>query len=186
MLKFENKLKIMKILRTVLIIFTFALLACDEDDSSSEINFDQTITTTLNVDITEDSNVQPVNFSEVETVDFTTIQQIQDNIDDIQNATIDALSFEVDNFIGAANTNVSSASISFDGTVIQVSDINLEQADNNNTIFPIDDPSALSAIENALQNNTQATVTLQGTIDSAPASFDVIIYLDVTVTTSAN
>jgi len=175
----------MKILKTALLAFTFILLSCDEEDPSSDINFDQTISTTLNVDITEDSNGQPVSFSEVETVDFTTIQQIQDNIDDIQNASIDALSFEVDEFTGAANAVVTSASISFDGTVIQVSDIDLEQADNDNTLFPIDDPSALTAIENALQNNTQATVTLQGTIDSAPASFDVIIYLDVTVTASA-
>lgn len=170
---------------TLLVILTLSLLSCDDSDDLTDIDFNQTITTTIGVDITEDSNGQPLTFSAIETVDFSTVQEIQDNIDEIQDATIDALSFEVDNFNGTPNTTVTSASINFNGTTIQVSDINLEQADNNNTVFPIDDASALTAIENALQNNTQATVTLTGTIDNAPASFDVIIYLDVTITASA-
>jgi hypothetical protein len=81
---------------------------------------------------------------------------------------------------------VTNASISFNGTTIQVSNIDLEQADNNDTIYNIDDPAALTAIEDALQSDTQATVVLNGTIDSAPASFDVVVYLDVTITSNLN
>jgi hypothetical protein len=169
-----------------LLLFTLILVSCDDSDDVTQIDFNQTITTALDVDITEDSNGQPLSFTADETIDFTTVQEIQDNIDEIQDATIDALSYEVDNFVGAANTTVTSASINFNGTTIQVSNINLEQADNNDTIFSVDDPAALTAIENALQNDTQATVTLSGNIDSAPASFDVIIYLDVIITSSLN
>lgn len=168
------------------VLFALIFISCDDSDDPAEIDFTQTITTTIDVDITEDSGGQPLSFTGTETIDFTTIQEIQNNIDEIQDATIDALSYEVDNFNGAANTTVSSASISFNGTTIQVSNIDLEQADNNDTIFNIDDPAALTAIEDALQNDTQATVILSGTIDSAPASFDVIVYLDVTITSSLN
>lgn len=171
--------------RSLLLLF-FVIFSCDDSDDLTDIDFTQTITTTLDVDITEDSNGQPLSFSSTETIDFTTVQEIQDNIDEIQDATIDALSFEVDNFNGAAGTTVTNASISFNGTTIQVSNINLEDADNNDTIFNIDDPAALTAIEDALQNDTQATVVLLGTIDSAPASFEVIVYLDVTITSSIN
>jgi hypothetical protein len=168
---------------SLIAVFTFS---CDEADEITVVDFTETISTTLTVDAPEDSAGSPVTFVETETIDFSTVQQIQDNIDDIQDATIDALSFEVNNYVGDPNIIASNATLNFDSTTIQIQDIDLQQADNNNTIFNIVDPAVLSALENALQSsNTVTTVTLTGTLSSSPVLFDVIIYLDVTVTADA-
>jgi len=167
-------------------IFTL-IVSCDEENEITTVDFDQTISTTLNVELPDDSFGAPETFTETETIDFSTVQQIQDNIDDIQNATIDALSFEVDNYSGNLNVMATDASLNFDNTTIQLQDIDLQLADTNNTIFPIDDPAALAAIENALQDSDPVTtVTLNATLSSTPVFFDVIFYLDVTVTASAD
>ncbi len=172
---------------TLLILFAFILSSCDEEDEITTVDFNQTITTTLNVDLPDDSQGVPATFTEVNTIDFSTVQQIQDNIDDIQNAEIDALSYEIDNYSSPVNVMASNATLSFDNTTIQLPDIDLQQADNNNSVFPIDDPVVLAAIENALQsNNTVTTVTLNATLSSTPVYFEVIFYLDVTVTASGD
>jgi hypothetical protein len=169
------------------IILTLTLISCEEENEITTVDFTQTISTILNVDLPEDSAGAPVTFTETETIDFSTVQQIQDNIDDIQNAEIDALSFEVNNYSGPANMMATNASLNFDNTTIQLQDIDLQQADNNNTVFPIDDPAVLAAIENALQSsNTVTTVNLTATLGSTPVYFEVIFYLDVTVTASGD
>ncbi len=172
-------------------LFTFSLilslmfLSCDEDNEIEEVDFNQTISTALIVDLPDDSAGDPVTFAEVEAIDFSTVQQIQDNIDDIQNSTIDALSFEIENYTGASNIMATNASLEFNNTILQLQDIDLQQADSNNTIFPIDDPAVLTALESALQSsNTTMTVILNATLNSTPVYFEVVFYLDVTVTAS--
>jgi hypothetical protein len=170
---------------TLFVVLILFLHSCDEENEINDVDFNQTITTTLNVDLPDDSAGSPVVFSETETIDFSTVQQIQDNFDEIQDSTIDALSFEIDNYAGPANIMATNASLNFDSTTIQLPDIDLQQADNNATLFPISDPSVIVAIENALQSsNTVTTVTLNATLSSTPVYFEVIFYLDVTVTAS--
>lgn len=167
-----------------LLIGSLCLNSCDESDEITEVDFDQTISTSLTVNSTDDSQGLPYQFTETTTIDFTTVQAIQDNIDDIQDAVIDSLSFEIDNYSGTPGVQVTTASILFNNTSIQISDIDLQTSDDNNTIYNIDDPAALAAIEDALQNDDQATVSLNGTLSASPAFFEVIFYLDVTVTAS--
>jgi hypothetical protein len=159
-----------------------AFLSCDELDELTEFDITEDFTTTFNINIPEDSEGEPQSFSDSATIDITTNQEIQDNLDLIQDVDLNSLTFVIDNFVGADGTTVTSASVSAAGTTVSIADINLQQADANGTVYEVADSALLNDIANILENNSQITVTISGTINNTPATFDVIVTLDVTVT----
>ena len=162
----------------VLFILLIASSSCDELDELTEFDIKEDFSTSISVNLDEESNLS---WSDSATIDISTNQEIADNLDLIQNVSINSLTYEINNVSGEGTT-ISEASISFNGQSISVENLNLVTADTNNTVFTIEDTSLLTSIGNALENNPVITVGLSGTIDAVPASFDVIVTLDSTVT----
>lgn len=159
--------------------------SCDELDELTEFDVNGGFDTTISVNLTDDSQGQPVTLSETAAINIASNQDISDNLNQIQDITINSLTFEIDNYVGADDVTVSSASVSFGSTTVSVEDIVLKTADDGNIVYEVQDASQLTAIGNFLENNPVLSVTLMGTISSTPAQFDVIVTLDTTVTIDA-
>ena len=162
----------------VLFILVLGYSSCDELDELTEIDITEDFSTTISVELDAESNLS---WSENATIDISINQEIADNLDLIQDVIINSLTYEINN-VNGEGTTISEASISFNGQSISVENLDLVTADSNNTVFTIEDTSLLTSIGNALENNPVITVGLSGTIDAVPASFDVIVTLDSTVT----
>jgi hypothetical protein len=162
------------------VFICFAASSCDEVDKLTEFDVNDTITTTINVSV-PDNQGNPITLDDTTEIDLSSIDEIQDNMDLIQSVRVTSISYEITNFDGAAEATISNASMAFGTTNISVSDINLQEADNNNTVFTITDTGDLNAISNALESNSSINLVLTGTINSTPLTFDVIVRVDVTV-----
>jgi len=164
-----------------LFLIIMMITSCDEADELTKLDFKSDFSTTVNVDITDDSDGEPQNWDETSSaINLASIEEIQaDLIDDVR---INALKFEIDNFVGEDNIVVSEASISFGATEISVSNINLQEYDANNTVSSIGTAAELNAIASALKITPEIIARVKGTISSTPVKFDVIITLDVTTT----
>ena len=166
---------------TALFLIIMTITSCDKADELTKLDFKNDFSTTINVDITEDSDGEPQNWDETSsTINLASIEEIQADL--IDNVRINALKFEIDNFVGEDNSVVSEASISFGTTEISVSNINLQEYDANNTVSSIGTAAELNAIATALKTTPEIIARAKGTISSTPVKFDVIITLDVTTT----
>ena len=165
----------------LLLSLIITLSACDDEDDLTSFDVTDSLTETLNVDV-PDNNGNPIDFVASETFDISSNQQINDNLDQLDNVEINSISYEISNFSGPEDATITDGSISFGNTIITVSDINLDEANTNNTTFEIDDDAKLSAISNNLENNTTVNVTYDASVDTTPVTFDMIMTIDYTVT----
>jgi len=177
----------MKTYRIFTYLFMFAAItfSCDELDELTEFDVSGSFNSTIDVNLTDDSEGEPVTLTETAAIDISSNPDIADNLNLIQNVTITALTFEIDNYVGAEDVTITDASISFGDSSINISDIVLKTADDGNIVYEVEDASQLNAIGDFLENNPVLNVTLMGTISATPALFDVIINLDTTVTIDA-
>ena len=174
----------MKIFKKIsmLLLATITFVSCDEAerilDELTEFNITQDLTREFNVSISEEG---PETLNDEVTFDLASINQIQDDLDLISHVVINSLTFEIDNFTGDSEATLSAASMTFGETSISLDNINLEESDIEDTEYPIGDPTQLNAIADELQEATQITVALSGTVDNTPVSFDVKLVLNSTI-----
>ena len=174
--------------QNILLLFltsTTLLFSCDELDELTEFDINENFNTTIKVALPADSEGEAVTLAETAVIDIAGNQDIQDNLNLIQDVVINSITFEIDSYVGADDITVTNATLSFATTVINISDINLKQSDDANTVYTINDAAGLSAIGNFLENNSSLNATLSGTISSTPAQFNVKITMDTTVTIDA-
>ena len=164
------------------IAITTMVCSCDALDELTEFDINQDFETTIHVVLTEDSEGEPVPITETSTIDISSNQEIQDNLELLQNVSINIITFQVDNVIGTEDARITNINLNFANTSITIDDLNLKQSDDNNTIYTINDSVQLNAISNYLENNTNMTITLNATISEAPAQFQLQLTLDTTVT----
>ncbi len=164
---------------SMLMLAMITIFSCNKLDELTEFDITQDFTTTVNVDITEDSEGAAQSWSQSSTINLASNQEIQANLDLVQDVQINSLTFKIINFIGIEDAIATEASLGFGDTVIAVADINLE---DSTTIYSVGSSSQLNAIANDLKNAAQITATVSGTVTSTPVKFDVVISLDVTTT----
>lgn len=178
----------MNIQKSIALALTLAFVSfysCDELDELTDFDINEDFNTTINVSLSEDSEGLPVSLEETASINIASNPEIQDNLDLIQDVTINSLTFEIENYIGAEEVTVTIASLNFGDTTIAIADINLKTADDNGTVYTITETSQLNAIGNYLEGNPTLIITLEGLISSTPAKFDVKINIDTTVTIDA-
>ncbi|OZV69214.1 hypothetical protein [Winogradskyella aurantia] len=166
----------------VLVFIIVSLWACEDIDELSEFDITEDFNTTYTINLPEDSNGMPQSFTQVETINIASNQQIQDNLDVIQDVTLNSLTYEISEFSGVESAVVSEASLSFADITIAIADIHLQASDDTNTVYTISNSEQLNAIANALENNNEITGTVTGMVSATPVTFDIIVNLDVTVT----
>jgi hypothetical protein len=182
-----NKLKQPKMMKiktklSVLLLVMITAFSCEDLDELTEFDITEDFTTTYNISVPEDSEGMPQSFSESATIDIAENEEIQDNLDLLQDVTLNSLSYEIANFSGAQDATLTEATLNFGSVSISISNINLQQSDIDNTIYEIADTSLLNAIADALENNIAINASVTGTVSATPVVFDIIINLDVTAT----
>ena len=166
---------------TALLLLFVVSISCDEIDELTEIDIEDNISATVSVDVADNQGAAS-SFTRTATLNLASNQEISDNLDLVQNVVVNSISYEITDFTGASNATISNASIAFGSTIISVSDLNLEQADANNSIYSITNAADLAAISNALEASSILTVVVSAGIDTTPATFNVDVIMDVTVT----
>lgn len=165
---------------SVVIVF-MAIFSCDKLDELTEFDVTDSFATTINISISEPSD-ESQTFTQNATLDIASNNEIADNLDLIQNITINAITYEISNYNGDDDAIVTNASLSFNTINIDVGTLNLKQSDDNDTILTIENSQQLNAIGNILENSSSISASLTGTISSTPVSFNVIINVDLTAT----
>lgn len=161
---------------------TTLVFSCDELDKLTEFNVDDNFSTSVNVDITEDSEGMPQSWSESAIIDIGTNSDISDNLNLIQNVSIKSLTYVINNYTGQDDATITEAMLSFNGNSISIENINLSSSDTNNTVYTITDAALLNSIGSILEKSSKLTVTVSGTVSSTPVKFDVIFTIDTEVT----
>ncbi len=176
----------MKITKKIsfLLLVMITAFSCDELDELTEFDINEGFSTSFNIDLPDLGEGMPASISETATIDISSVQEIQDNLNLIQSISVNSLTYEIRDFTedSAEGAIVTEASLSFNGSSISVSDINLQESDDNNTVYEIEDLTLLNSIASALQNNPVITGTITGSVNATPVTFDVILNLDITVT----
>ena len=173
----------MKITKQLSLLFLVMITAfsCDELDELTEFDITDDFSTTVTITALENEGM----FNQFTTIDLGSNPEISDNLSLIQNISLNSLSYEISNFSpgeGAEDAVITEASLTLGSTTISVENINLKTSDDNNIVYDIEDVSLLNAIANSLESDTAITASVNGTVDSTPVTFDVIINIDVTVT----
>ena len=184
----KNKLTLV----LLLIGFTTVLSSCDEADELTKVDVKSDFVATLDVSVTQGLSkesaaskaIAPTSYdwSSTATIDLSSNSDLQNNLDKIEKIVINSLSYEIINYSSDASISMSDSSIDIGGTLITLDDANLEDADDNNTIFTIDDAAKLAAIVNALKTDNSVTITGSGKVDGAPVLFGIKITMDTTIT----
>lgn len=171
---------------------TLVLLACDEVNELTTIDFNSTLNFVLNA--SETSTGQSIPYNETVIFDATAVDadfdRYADNIEDID---ITSLEFSIDNYSGpqdgvylsdgifgwadvGASSFASESSCSVDNLLIINSDAYFD-------VFPCN--QILDRIAGHLVQEQAVKLFLQGTLQSAPVSFDLNVRMAVKVTARA-
>ena len=140
-----------KNLAIVLLVTLF--FSCDEIDELTELRLTEDFSTTVTVNLPDDSMGMPQSISETTTISLTDSPEIEEYLNLIQDVTINSLTYEINNYSGIENGTITEASVTFNGESIAVSDINLQDSDSNNKVYEIENTDLLTAIGSALENN---------------------------------
>ena len=159
--------------------FLFALILIYSCEESVEITETMVINQSAIVTINETSGIA-VNFNDVIEGD---LNQAVSNFNSISDITIDSLSYSFSNLIGNENASIVSASLKInDFTVSVVSDLNIAQEIDNESVFQITDLNILDQLETSFLNNSSVTLNLSGMAisDEGDVSFEIVISMQLT------
>lgn len=170
----------MKIKLPILALIILTLFSCDELDKLTEFDVKDNFGATLEVSVSEGASTT---WSQNVTIDLASNTEVQENLDLIQNVTVNNISFEITNYLGAADILLTEASITIAETTMAVnSAINLKAADDSNETFTIGTATQWAVIAAYLQQSESVTATLSGIVSGTPVDFKVVIDVDATIT----
>jgi hypothetical protein len=164
-----------------LIPFLLTLIVVQSCEEPVEITETMVINESATVTI-EETNGTAVNFSDIIEGD---LNQVVSNFNSINDLTIDSLSYSFTNLTGNENASIISASIDINGiNVAVVSDLNIAQEVENESIFQITDLNVLDQLETSFLNNSAVTLNLSGMAisEEGDVSFDIELSMQLTAT----
>ena len=152
--------------------FLLALIVVQSCEEPVEITETMAINQSATITINE-TNGTAVNFNDVIEGD---LNQVISNFISINDITIDSLSYSFSNLIGNENASIVNASIEINGiTVAVVSEVNIAQEIDNESVFQITDLNVLDQLETSFLNNSSVTLNLSGMAisEEGDVSFDI-------------
>lgn len=168
-------MKSLKLIFPVLLFLT--IIACDDVDELTEIDTTFTMTESFNVDVQAgDEELQ--SFTETATFNLAEDDDVADNLNSIEDVTINTLTYRFSNVEGAGS-RITSAQLSVGSTTISLAAVTPSEVGSQ--IFTVADTAALNTIATALRNNPQTTVTYSGEVEDAPLAFTLTASMNVTV-----
>ncbi|MDB4497588.1 hypothetical protein N9254_08975 [Flavobacteriaceae bacterium] len=158
------------------LLVLFVVQSCEEPVEITEtMVVNQSTIVTIN-----QTNGTSVSFNDVIEGD---LNQVVSNFNSITDITIDSLTYSFSNLIGNENASIVSASIEINGiTVAVVSDLNIAQEIDNESVFQITDLNVLDQLETSFLNNSAVTLNLSGMAISEEGDvlFDIELSMQLT------
>jgi len=158
------------------LLVLFVVQSCEEPVEITEtMVVNQSTIVTIN-----QTNGTSVSFNDVIEGD---LNQVVSNFNSITDITIDSLTYSFSNLIGNENASIVSASIEINGiTVAVVSDLNIAQEIDNESVFQITDLNVLDQLETSFLNNSAVTLNLTGMAISEEGDvlFDIELSMQLT------
>jgi len=158
------------------LLVLFVVQSCEEP---VEITETMVVNQSAIVTINETSGIA-VNFNDVIEGD---LNQAVSNFNSISDITIDSLSYSFSNLIGNENASIVSASLKInDFTVSVVSDLNIAQEIDNESVFQITDLNVLDQLETSFLNNSSVALNLSGMAisEEGDVSFEIGVSMQLT------
>lgn len=174
-MKFPSKI-------TCLLLMIFTIFSCDKVDELTDFDVTSDFEATVNVNLIEDSEGASIGFEKSKTINIASNEEIEENLDLIEEVSINSFTYQFMNYEGPDGGTLSDASITVAGVTIAIDDVDIDAASSAGTVYALEDTSLIEAIANTLKDNPEVTITLAATISSSPVSFDVTATLDATVT----
>lgn len=169
----------MKTIKTLGILCLMIISAsCDELDELTEFDTSFTLSESVLISVEDGEEVQT--FSQSVSLDLSEDQDVADNLNAIEEVSIQSLTYSYMDVMGNEEAQIENAQFTVAGTSIEIEDVS--PADAQGATFTISDPSALNSIASALQNNPQTTISYTAEVLGAPVSFTLAIDVEVTVT----
>lgn len=158
------------------LLVLFVVQSCEEPVEITEtMVVNQSAIVTIN-----QTNGSSVNFNDVIEGD---LNQVVSNFNSITDITIDSLTYSFSNLIGNENASIVSASIEINGiTVAVVSDLNIAQEIDNESVFQITDLNVLDQLETSFLNNSSIALSLSGMAisEEGDVSFEIGVSMQLT------
>ena len=162
-----------------LLPFLLALIVVQSCEEPVEITESMLISESATVTIFQ-TNGNAVDFDDVIEGD---VNQVVSNFNSINDITIDSLSYTFTNLTGNENASIVSALIEINGiTVADVSNLNIAEEIENESIFQITDLNLLDQLETSFLNNSAVTLNLSGMAisEEGDVSFDIELLMQLT------
>ena len=158
------------------LLVLFVVQSCEEPVEITEtMVVNQSAIVTIN-----QTSGSSVNFNDVIEGD---LNQVVSNFNSITDITIDSLTYSFSNLIGNENASIVSASIEINGiTVAVVSDLNIAQEIDNESVFQITDLNVLDQLETSFLNNSSVALNLSGMAisEEGDVSFEIGVSMQLT------
>ena len=158
------------------LLVLFVVQSCEEPVEITEtMVVNQSTIVTIN-----QTNGTSVSFNDVIEGD---LNQVVSNFNSITDITIDSLTYSFSNLIGNENASIVSASIEINGiTVAVVSDLNIAQEIDNESVFQITDLNVLDQLETSFLNNSSIALSLSGMAisEEGDVSFEIGVSMQLT------
>lgn len=170
----------MKRLLSFLLVLAF-IGSCDVNTDPIELTATATINEVVSVSIPQTTGTS-INFNEDVNQDLT---EIVSNFSDVTDININSLTYQYQNVTGNTNAVIQSATIVINGTTIaNLSNLNINQAATDATVFEISDNTILDALEAQFLSNSTANIQFSGTAvsEEGPIDFEIALAINLTVT----
>ena len=176
---------------TLLVLVLLTFFNCDEVDKLTEFTVKQDFDTTLNIDadISKEAKSQAKSisggtWSEETTIDLKDNAEVSKNLELIEEVAVNGLTYQIVNYTGPADVAISNTTIDFGGTVIAIEDANLKTANDDGTLYVIDDTDKLSSIATKLKNDQTMTITASGEVtgETTSVTFGIKLHMETVIT----
>lgn len=159
--------------------FLLALFLISSCEDAVEITETMVINESTTVTINQ-TNGSALDFNDVIEGD---LNQVVSNFNSINDITINSLSYSFANLNGNENALIVSASIEINGIIVaDVSEVNIAQEVENQSVFEITDVNVLEQLETSFLNNNAVTLNLSGMAisEEGDVSFDIALSMQLT------
>ncbi len=167
----------------VLLLLAAVTVSCASLDELLELNVNNNLTESVAFNIPQTQGTT-VSYSRSETLDLTTGDLAQ-YVDKITAIKINSLTYKFKDFVGNTAGMISAGTLKLDNTVVSsITNLNVSQAVNEETVFTISDSMILNQLESTLLNNSSATLLLSGDAlsDAGAMDFKVEVTINLTAT----
>ena len=165
----------------LLLVFAIFTVSCGGTYELLELKVNNDLTETIDVSIPKTTGATSI-FNLSKTIDLRS-GDFADYIDKISAIKITSFTYRLKNFSGNSAGTIPLGNLKFDNTVVStITNLNVSQEVNSQTIFTVTDSAILSQLENTFLNNTSTKIIASGNALSDEGSMNFVIEVNISLT----